>query len=214
MSSTHSSRRRAAPGRAVAAILAGTLALGACSSAQAPRFHSLMPAPATGAATPAAKVAPAGVLAWEVLPVGVPPGVDQPQWVVRSIDGSLVVLEQERWVGPLADEIRAAVTAQLTQSLGAPAARTSNLWRVRIDVQRFESAPGREARIEVVWSVASDAGPSAAALRCRGEFTQVPDAGGYLALAAGHQKSVARMTESIASGLKAVAAGQAGSCQG
>ncbi len=105
------------PGRAGVAsalVLGAALALGACSSTPVPRFHSLTPAPGVGVVPAADKVAPAGAIAWEVQPVSVPPGVDQAQWVVRSLDGSLVVLEQERWVGPLGEEIRAAVTARLS----------------------------------------------------------------------------------------------------
>ena len=199
-------------GRAVRAPCAGVVViwLGACSSAPAPRFHSLMPAPPPAAAATATSL-PAGPVAWEVLAVSVPPGVDQPQWVVRSVDGSLVVLEQERWIGPLGDEIRAAVTQQFVQTLGAAAAGPAR-WQVRIDVLRFESAPGREARIDATWSVASSAGSPSAALRCRGEYVQAVGADGYLALAAGHQKSVARLADAIAIALRSLAAGQAAAC--
>jgi uncharacterized protein len=193
--------------------LGAALALGACSSTPAPRFHSLTPPPASGAAA-ADRVAPAGAIAWEVLPVSVPPGVDQPQWVVRSVDGSLVVLEQERWVGPLGEELRAAVTARLTQSLGAPAATAAPLWRVRIDIQRLESAPGREARIDATWAILGDGSAAPVAARCRGEFVQVPVSEGYPALSAALQKAVARMADAIVGGLKSAAAGQAGVCEG
>ena len=184
--------------------------LGACSSTPAPRFHSLMPAPPPPTAA-TATMAPAGPVAWEVLAVSVPPGVDQPQWVVRSVDGSLVVLEQERWIGPLGDEIRAAVAQRLVHTLGAAAAGPTR-WQVRIDVLRFESAPGREARIDVTWSVASSAGTPSAALRCSGGYVQAVGADGYLALAAAHQKSVALLADAIAAALKSLAAGEAGAC--
>src|SRR5436309_2906138 len=76
------------------ALLAG------CASVQAPRYHTLMPSPAATVRP----LAPAGSMAWEVLPVAVPAGVDQPQWVVTTVDGSLAVLEQERWIAPLGEE--------------------------------------------------------------------------------------------------------------
>ena len=187
---------------------AAALWLVACSTPAPPRFHSLTPA----AATPG-KVAAAGALAWEVLPVSVPPGVDQPQWVVRSMDGSLVVLEQERWVGPLADEIRAAVTAQLTQTLGPPSTKSVLVWRVRIDVLRFETAPGREARIESVWSLLPSSGGATTGQRCHGSFVESAGVdGGYLGLAASHQRGVAQLADAIAAGLAAVAAGKPASC--
>lgn len=202
----HARRRGAgALGIAVLALLA------ACGSAQPPRYHTLMPAPAASARPPA----PAGSLAWEVLPVAVPPGVDQPQWVVRTVDGGLAVLEQERWIAPLGEEIRAAVADRLTREFGAPAlsAEARKRWRIRIDVQRFDSALGREARLEATWTVSSDA-EAAPALRCRGEFVQTPAASGYLALATGHRQAVATLGDAIGSQLKALNAGQTATCAG
>ena len=200
---SHARRRGAAIGVAMLALVAG------CGSAQPPRYHTLMPAPAS-TVRPAA---PAGSLAWEVLPVAVPAGVDQPQWVVRTVDGSLAVLEQERWIGPLGEEIRAAVADRLTQEIGTPAvsAESRKRWRIRIDVHRFESAPGREARLEATWTLSSDA-DAAAALRCRGEFVQALSASGYLALATGHQQAVARLADAIGGELKALNAGQTATC--
>lgn len=201
----HGRRRGAAIGVAVLALLAG------CSSVQPPRYHTLMPAPASAARPPA----PAGSLAWEVLPVAVPAGVDQPQWVVQTVDGGLAVLEQERWIAPLGEEIRGAVADRLTQALGAPAvsAEPRQRWRIRIDVRRFDSAPGREARLEATWTVSSDV-EAATPLRCRGEFVQVPAASGYLALAKGHQQAVAALADAIGSELKALHAGQTAMCSG
>jgi hypothetical protein len=183
--------------------------LAACASVQPPRYHTLMPAPASTGRPPA----PAGSLAWEVLPVAVPAGVDQAQWVVRTVDGSLAVLEQERWIAPLGEEIRAAVADRLTQDVGAPAvsAEPRKRWRIRIDVHRFDSAPGREARLDATWTLSSEA-DAAAALRCRGEFVQTLAASGYLALAKGHQQAVTTLADAIGSELKALNAGQTTTC--
>ena len=202
---SHARRCGVAIGLALIALLAG------CSSAQPPRYHTLLPARAP-IARPAA---PAGSVAWEVLPVAVPAGVDQPQWVVRTVDGSLAVLEQERWIAPLAEEFRAAVTDRLTQILGAPAASAEprKRWRVRIDVQRFESSPGREARLEATWTVNS-LSETAISLRCRDEFVATATSGDYLALAKAHQQGVAKLADDIGSALKALSAGQLASCRG
>ena len=196
-------RRSVTVGVAVLALLAG------CGSAQPPRYHSLMPAAASAVRPPAL----AGSVAWEVLPVAVPAGVDQPQWVVRTVDGSLAVLEQERWIAPLGEEIRAAVADRLTREVGAPAASAElrKRWRIRIDVHRFDSAPGREVRLEATWTLSSDAEVSTA-LRCRGEFMQTLAASGYLALAKGQQQAVAQLADAIGRELKALSAGQPAAC--
>ena len=187
------------------------LLLGACSSVSPPRFHTLMPASVSTTPT----IAPAGTVAWEVLSVTVPAQVDQPQWVVRTADGSLAVLEQERWIAPLGEEVRAAVADRVTQVLGSPATpvEPGTIWRVRIDVQRFESAPGREVRLEATWAVSSS-GEKASTLRCRGDFVQPVAAGGYPALASGHQQTVVRLADNVARALKALSAGQAATCSG
>ena len=193
------------------ATMALSVLLAGCGSVQPPRYHSLMPAPSSTARLMAA----AGPLAWEVLPVAVPAGVDQPQWVVRTVDGSLAVLEQERWIAPLGEEVRAAVTDRLTQVIGAPAASAApgKRWRIRIEVHRFDSSPGREARVEATWTLASDA-EAAAPLRCRGEFVQPLAATSYLALAKGHQQAASELADAIAGALKPAAAGQAATCTG
>ena len=107
-----------------------------CASAPATRLHSLLTADAR-----AASAAPA--LAWQLAPVTMPAQVDRPQLVVRAADDSLVVLEQERWIAPLADEMHAAIAERLVQRFGLGAAGTP--LRVRVEVQRFDSVPGRRA---------------------------------------------------------------------
>ncbi len=196
------------PHARLAATTAVALLMG-CSAALPPRYHSLLPAPA---AAPAQAAKPAGPIGWEVLPVTVPAGVDQPQWVVRIADGSLAVLEQERWIGPLGEEIRSAVSARMTQALGAPALSGAALWRVRIDVLRFESAPARESRLEITWSVASEAQP-VNALRCRSEFVEGATPGGYLALAKAHQQGVARLADAIGRVLMSLSSGRSATCE-
>ncbi len=202
-----------APRRMVAAGVVAAVLLGACSSAPPTRFHTLMPA----AASTAPQRMPAGPLAWEVLPVAIPAQVDQPQWVLRTADGSLAVLEQERWIAPLGEELRSAVAERLTQLLGASApsavAEPGQHWRVRIDVQRFEGAPGREARLEATWGLSSGIA-GAVAFSCRGEFAQAPTSASYPAMAQAYRLAVAALADAIGAALKALSAGQPASCAG
>ena len=205
----HGSRSSAAP-RLLAGIIAAGLA--ACSAVPAPTFHSLMPA----AATAGPRISATGALAWEVLPVTIPAQVDQPQWVVQAVDGSLAVLEQQRWIAPLGAEIGAAVSERLTQLVGAPAAGSvapAKQWRIQVEVQRFDAAPGRETRLEARWSLRS-AADGAPTLSCRGEFVQAVSAPGYLALAKGHQQGVAQLGDAIGRALKAISAGNPATCEG
>lgn len=183
--------------RTLPAALAA-LALAACGSAPPVHFHSLLPPPA--AAVPA--VALPATPAWELLPVAVPPQVDQPGWVVRQADGSVALLENERWIGPLGDEIRAAVAERL-RAAALPGQRGP--WRVALDVQRFETAPGRHARIDAEWTL-SNAQAVPVKLRCRGAFEQ-PAAASYAAVAAAHREALARLGDAVAATLRAADGG-------
>lgn len=183
------------------------LLLAACSTQAPPRFHSLMPS--TAGARPAA--ASTALPAWQLLPVSVPPQVDQPQFVVRLADHTLALLEQERWIAPLADEVRAALSEHMAVTLGTPGATPATGrkdWRVAVDVQRFDSTPGR-ITIVAVWSVQS--GGTAPVLRCRGVYEQGVGAG-VPALAAGHRQAVERLGAALASAVTALDAGRSVDC--
>ena len=199
--------RRARRFRPVSFGLAAALVLASCSSVAPPRFHTLLPS-GRAVSTPPTGAGPA----WQMPPVTIPAQVDQPQFVVRRADDTLAVLEQERWIAPLQDEIRAALVEHLTVRVGSPGARPAQGrkdWRVVIDVSRFDSAPGR-ASLVVEWALMAGAGESAA-LRCRSRFEQPVDAG-MAALAAGHRQNLERLGASIALGLTSVNAGQAAGC--
>lgn len=163
----------------VAALLAG------CASSATTRMHSLLPPPAPGGST--ATSAAAG--GWEIAPVQLPAQVDRPQWVLRLADDSLQVLEHERWIAPLADEVRAAVAARLPSS-GAPL-------RITLDVQRFDAALGRYSRVEAAWSVRQADGRS---WRCQATLLEAATAG-VPGLAAAHRAVFAQLGDRIAASL-------------
>ena len=216
---THT-RNRVRTLRLSACLWVGVLA--ACASAPLVRFHSLLPvdAPERDAAAGAGFVV-------TLAPVAVPSQVDQPQWLLRSADGSLTLLEQERWASPLRSELRAALLDRwvsrwgATEALPAPAASAASAaapsapfaptgWRVLVDVTRFESLPGREARLEGRWSVRTGA-PGAAGLSCR--FIARESVGeGMLALADGHRRAVSRLADEMARPLSALQRGESPAC--
>jgi uncharacterized lipoprotein YmbA len=187
------------------AVLASALLLAGCGSAPPTRFHTLM-APADAAAAPAAHIA------WQLLPVALPAQVDQPQMVVRGADGSVALLEHERWIAPLADEYRNALAERLTQLLGPALMRAANedhkLWRIRVDVQRFDSLPGQRAREDVDWGVAAGAKD---ALVCRSSL-EAAASESYAQLAAAHRALLARLAEAIAAAVSALDAGRNPGC--
>jgi uncharacterized lipoprotein YmbA len=191
-----------------AAALAVLSALAAgCSSPPATRYYTLMPPPTAGD-----RAAAAPRLDWTLLPVVVPAQIDQPQWVVRKPDGSLAVLEQERWIAPLGDELRGAIVERLTRSLGPPRAAASAdgapQWRIRVEVQRFDLIPNQEARLAADWSVRGEG----AATICHADISKPVPGLDYIDLARGQQRAISQLADAIGAALLAASKGQAIKC--
>ncbi|MBA5689926.1 PqiC family protein [Rugamonas apoptosis] len=182
--------------------LAAVAGLAACSSTPL-HYHTLLAPAGQGAA--AAQPAPFLI---EVLPVGIPVQLDQPQLVVRQGDSSIALLEGERWAGPLDDEVRAALSANLTQRLAtqdiAGLARPGDkpVMRIKLQVRRFDIWPGQRAQLDADWSLglADEAGH--ARLTCRGRFDMATP-GGYPAQVQGQQRLIAALADRIAADARA-----------
>ncbi|HEY0820301.1 MAG TPA: PqiC family protein [Rhizobacter sp.] len=167
--------------------------LGACSSTPAPRFHSLLSTQA--APVEAVSNVP---LPLDIGPVGVPAAVDQQQWVVRLPDDSLRILEQEQWVAPLREELRAALFDRLAKRYGAVDVRSapaSDFVRLKVDVQRFESMAAREVWIEAVWTATASA-KGGTPLVCRSSVRE-PVQGDASALATAHRRAAMALADQI-----------------
>ena len=197
--------------RAAAAI--AVVALGACGTPPPTHFHSLMPLEvASRAGAPVAAPASGAVIVLE--PIRMPAQVDQPQWLVQVGD-SVALLEQERWASPLRDEFRQALLEELIVGQGAVEARTlpapaAAPARIAIDVRRFESLPGNEARIAGSWTITSS-DSRVAASRCEWLIRE-PAPGPLAALAPAHRRAVARLGVAIGQVLARGRRGDAGAC--
>ncbi|SDH47311.1 PqiC family protein [Paraburkholderia phenazinium] len=189
-------------------VCAGLLALAACSSSPASRFYTLG-AEATPAAPATARTAATPALLIEVPPVDVPSQVAKNQLVVQTGPTQVQVLEQERWASLPGDEIRRALSSDLTQQLGTidvygtAYPEGTPVYRVSMNVQRFESWPGSHALIDAVWSVR--AVRSEAVMTCRSVVSE-PVTGSYDALVEGHRQAVQQISTQIAAGIQALAA--------
>ena len=201
--------RRPARSLRRAGLALGVLALAACGTPPPTHFHSLMP---TEIAARSAAPAAAGIVV-RLDPIRVPAQVDQAQWLVQLGDDSMAVLEQERWASPLRDELQQALLEELIVGQGAIDARTlpapGAVVRVAIDVRRFDSLPGREARIQGSWTITgSDA---RRASRCEWLIRE-PAPGSFPALAAAHRRAVVRLGAAIGQSLARLQRGEAAAC--
>jgi uncharacterized lipoprotein YmbA len=194
--------------RAVALSALLIAALAACSSPPS-HFYTL----SAGDQSPdAVRTASNPAFLIEVPPVDVPPQVAKNQFVVQTGPTQVQVLEQERWASLPGDEIRRALSSSLTQQLGtidvygSPYPDRVPVYRVSVNVQRFESWPGSRAQIDAVWSVR--AVRTQAVLTCRSVVVE-PVSSGYDALAEGHRRAVQRIATEIAAAVRNLAAAPA-----
>ncbi|NIF50553.1 PqiC family protein [Burkholderia sp. Ax-1724] len=194
--------------------LVAAAALAACASPSS-HFYTLGGADAPAPATARTATAPAWLI--EVAPVNVPPQVSRNQLVVQSGPTQVQLLEQERWASLPGDEIRRALSTDLTQQLGTldafGTARSDNtpVYRIAMNVQRFESWPGSHALIDAVWSVRAVRGN--AVMTCRSVVGETVGSG-YDALVDGHRRALAEVSTQIASAVRAMAASGVGAAAG
>jgi len=183
------------------------MSLAGCASAPPERFYSL----SNGMAS-AASVANPGYYI-EVQNVSVPQQVARSQLVVTSGEGHIDVLEQERWSSPPASEIGQALSLAVSGELSAidvfrtQAPEKATVYRISTSVQRFESAPGKYALLDAVWSVRLAGGSQV--LTCR-TTAREEVAAGFDALVLGHRRAVAQVAADIAKAVRSQVAGKAG----
>jgi uncharacterized lipoprotein YmbA len=175
-----------------------------CGTSAPSRFYTL-DSTATATGSPAADY---GVM---VGPVSVPASVDRPEFVVRVAPNRVEVDEFNRWAAPLGDSIARTVAGDLAVLLGtpdvavAPFANFDPVYRVTINVQRFDSAQGESVLVDAVWTVRRTAGGEARSGRTLARETVEGE--DFDALAAAHSRALAKLSADIAAAIRAAAAG-------
>ncbi|QAU24254.1 membrane integrity-associated transporter subunit PqiC [Dyella sp. M7H15-1] len=192
-------------------VVFGAAVLSACASAPV-HYYTLVPAPDN---TQADAVVPPASFQFELLPVGIPAQVDVPQLVVRQGGQAVALLDGERWIGPLADEVRGALSIDLSHRLdardigsGLPVGGKPVL-RIKVELHRFESSPGNYALIDATWSIRLLKGN--AVLTCSSRISETPGQG-YDGLVAAHQQALSDLAGQIAAVAPAWAAGGSAVC--
>jgi len=184
---------------AVLAIMCLLAALtGGCASPPA-RFYTLSPVPMPASAATQVCVA--------VGPVSVPAAVDRPQIVVTTSANQVEINEWNRWASPLQDSLARVIADELSATLQTPCVtvfqnspQTKVDYRVEIEVRNFESALGKEAAVEAVWTVyRMNDGKSRFGRTAARETVHEP---GFDAVAAAHSRAVGRVSEDIAAAVQ------------
>lgn len=171
-------------------LLAAFMLLGACRSDPI-SFHTLTPVQlsnkGSGTQIP-------------IESLSVPPQVDRAQIVIRQGNSGLAILETDWWGATLADELRGALSDQLSNSSGR-----GNV-SVRIEVQRFDSIPGQYGLIDAKWRLRPLGETDSSLVTCRSTL-QTPSGPSIDDLVTAQQNNVKRLAALISQ-----AAGNARGC--
>lgn len=175
------------------------LALAAAGCKSAPAHFYTLNATAKGDDTAAAPYAVA------VGPVAIPATVDRPQFVVQIAPNQVAIDEFNRWAEPLNDNIARAVAGDLSALLGtprvvaAPPAAVAD-YRVTLNIQRFETVPGKSVEIDAAWLIRKAGGGT---LSGRTVAREPATDASFDALAAAHSRALARISVDIAAAIRA-----------
>ncbi|KAA0593004.1 putative lipoprotein YmbA [Azospirillum lipoferum] len=195
-------------------LLALCLALPAgCGTSPPPRYHALSrpddALPASGQAR----------MLVEILPVAVPEALTRSNLVLTDETGQVTVMEAERWLSPIGDELRQILadglwrTARASDTYQAPvsgSAVTLPLFRLAVRLDRFEAVPGRAAMIDASWTLRRL--PDGPVQGCRWAGRQPVDGRDAAAAAAALSAVSRRLADRIGDSLRHVAAGQGLPC--
>jgi uncharacterized lipoprotein YmbA len=192
--------------RALAAGVVAALLLCACS-ATSPRthFYTLDSRSQAAGASAGSSSPDTATVKVTVLPVSIPEMVDRPQLVLRDSPNQVEIADFHRWAEPLplgiarvvADELAAQLGGGFLVMAGQRQGITPDV-RVALNVQRFESVPGKGVSVEAFWSVLPAQGKpvSGRALaeepaRGTGQDTD------FSALAAAHSRAIAQIARQV-----------------
>ena len=184
----------------VVALLVACLA--GCGAPPKERYYALSMTDIANAPTAAAFGVAVG-------PVIVPEMVDRPQLVLRVATNRMELSELNRWAEPLKRALPRVIAGSIAQ--GAPAARvylpgtdavSPADYRVRIEIERFDSELGKGATVEAAWSISG--GGNAAVRYGRSLVRETASGPGYDELVAAHSAAAAAIGRDIAAALTAI----------
>ena len=184
------------PAFTIACALTAALVTG-CSSPPA-HFYTLSATAAPGSAQSKLSVA--------VGPVSVPATIDRPQIVVSTGVNQVSIDDFNRWASPVQDNLVRVVAENLGAILGTPRVTLYPTlaadvdFRVQIEVRNFESAPGKFASLDAVWTVRRIKDGKTETGRT--SVRESVDGNGYDVLAAAHSRGVARLSQDIADAVR------------
>ncbi|MBB4315842.1 PqiC family protein [Roseospira marina] len=147
--------------RRIIPVILGLSMLAACVTSPPVRYHTL--SQSVPAETGPDSVAAAQVLV-QILPVVVPEGAARDNLVLKDRNGQITVLQTDRWLAPVADDMKQVVaddlwrTVRATDTYQAPVPADATAlprYRLAIRIERFDAVPGAAAAVAGSWTLRS-----------------------------------------------------------
>lgn len=139
-------------------LLGSLLFLTACASTPM-RYHALSEGDVPHGLTSSGDVK----ILVEIAPISLPDRVNRPEIVASEADGRVRVLEFDRWVGDLSNEIELVLDRVLWKRLGAAnvyqapmneaTAGQRNYYRLNVSLSRFDVVLGEGATVDGTWTL-------------------------------------------------------------
>lgn len=185
------------------AIALTVATLAGCASPKA-TFYTLSPQ------APGESTAPAMPITVLIGSVTVPELVDRPQIVVRASANQVTIDEFARWADSLKSQIPRVIAADVAQELNSPrvsaypmAGDQAAVYRVQIDVQRFDATLGDAVTVDALWSVSQPG--KRAALSGRSTEREPCAGAGYDAVVAAYSRAFATISRDISTSIRSAA---------
>lgn len=155
----------------------------------------------------------------EILPVAAPERLARSNLTVSDDQGQITVMETERWLAPVADDLRQLVadslwrTARATDTYTAPVptpAVALPQFRLAVRLDRFDAVSGKAAVVAGSWSLFRL--PNGPAQACRWEGRQTVGGQDAAAIAKAFSDASRQLADRIADSLLRAAASRRDAC--
>jgi uncharacterized protein len=140
-------------------------------------------------------------------PVTLPEIVERSQLVIRAGGNQVEIVDTSRWAQPLKGETARVLAANLARDLGSQRVFLQGQGmtsdpdiRVAVDILRFDSQPGVEATLEVLWTVRRKG--VTAPFAGRSVVREAVQGDGYDPLVAAHGRALAQVSHDIAEAIR------------
>lgn len=178
--------------------------LGGCGASAPTHYHTL----SRPGSAPMESSGSAQVLV-EILPIAVPESLAGTNFVMNDGNGRVSVLDSDRWLAPIADDLRQVVAdslwrwARATDTYQAPVPPASSRlprYRLAIRVERFDTTAGQSGIVAGSWTLRHL--PDGMAQVCRWSTTQPLAGTGAAAAADALAQASQRLADQIGKSLR------------